>query len=162
MTPGRFILILAVIVVVLFGVSLAMQNRTKNNRTNPTNSWVSQFNKRFEEWQKIKVATDLESDCLNGNRLIIVGTTPGTKCTVNVLPSRDKKRSVRKAKLQVSGSDIFAVSYEPSANDPEAVRLAIEKFDSKRALQMVFLKHGGTLTFVRKSLGSAGTVISIE
>src|SRR6266571_3422852 len=60
MTPARFILILVVIGLVLFGVSLAVRTRLGQGLPHPEDSWASKFNRRFEERQKIDVLRDLQ------------------------------------------------------------------------------------------------------
>jgi len=157
MTPARFVLIVTVIVVILFGVSLTVQNKRQHDQRMPINSWVNNFNKRFEERQKIDLTRDLQSDCLREGQLFVPKLR--SQCSVRVLTNED--RSVRKAELRLSGPDSFGLRYEPSPADPEAVKLEIEKVNAGQPVKLVFLKHGGTLTIIRKGT-LADAVIAIK
>jgi hypothetical protein len=150
----RFVLLLAVILVVLFGISMALGSKRGRDKPNPTNSWASRLNERFKESQTLNVDTDLKSDCKQGAQLLIRKETPF--CTVIVLPKTN--RPIRKAELKLAGADEFSVRYEPSPADPEAMTLDIPKFNSGRALNLVFQKHGGTLKLTRKGALAPATV----
>ena len=145
----RFLLLLAVLVIVLFCISLAVSKSNEGNKTKPTNSWAATFNRRFEEKQKLP-ASDLKAKTINGREVAILQFE--TPLVVTVLPN--KSRSVRKTEMTLKGLDSFKVHYAP--DDPEGVTLDIKNFTQAKTNKLVFQKNGGTLTFTREtSLGPA-------
>jgi len=157
MTPARFLILLAVLVLVLFGVSLAVRSRTGDPRANqPTDSWVSRLNKRFEEGQRIDPEKDFNSTCRTGRQLVIPKALG--QCTVTVPVT---SRSVRRAQLTLKGADQFRLEYRPSPEDAEAVPLKINAFKPDKPVKLVFQKNGGQLTLTRLGL-AADSIIKID
>ena len=157
MTPARFLIILAVVVLVLFGVSLALRSKTGNARDNsPANSWVSGFNKHLEERQKIDPEKDFSSTCRTGRQLLVPKLQ--AQCAVTVTTS---SRGVRNAKLTLKSVDKFKLDYIPSSADSEAVSLKIDEFKPNQVIKLVFQKNGGQLTLTRLGV-SADAIVTIE
>lgn len=154
----RVILLLAVLVIVLFCISLAVGTRAERNPAKPTNSWAARFNERFKEYQKLPTG-DLSTKARQFS--ISQSQSPFYVSVTN------SGRPVRTAEIKIEGTESFHVHYEPSPPDPKAIKLDPEavKLDvdipdnnGKRSIKLVFQKHGGTLTFSRKTFLAPATV----
>jgi len=154
-TPARFLLILGVIVLVLFGVSLAVQNKTQGDLTNPTNSWASRVNAWWSSNQKLDARKEVDPAPSEGKWL-----TPAInpRLILEIKRSEDEQ-TIRKATFGLRPGH-FQITYTPRPDekdaaklaDPQAVRLDIQKYDPVRGpLTLVFLKHGGKLDIRRTS-----------
>ncbi len=159
MTPARFLIILAVVVLVLFGVSLAVRSKTGDARENtPSHSWVSGFNKHLEERQKVDPEKDFSSSCRTGRQLLIPKVQ--AQCTVTVTVTTSS-RGVRNAKMTLKGVDKFKLEYTPSSADAEAVSLKIDEVKPNQTIKLVFQKGGGQLTLTRLGV-LADAIVTLE
>jgi hypothetical protein len=167
MTPTRFLILLAVVVLLLFGISIVVAQHQNGQRADPGKSRFAALNSWFAARQKIDVLKDLRSDCLEGTRLLI----PKFRdiCTVKVLPNsaeRESDRPIRNVELWLSGTDTMQVHYRPSPADPEAVAVDHNELkpvrDSRqKPLKLVFMRHGGELS-IRRNSALADAAIEIR
>jgi hypothetical protein len=160
MTPGRFLLLLVVFVVVLAGLSLVFLKKAQDHPANPTNSWVSDLRNRLLPDSHLKLETDFRSSCRQ-DRQLLVPAVPGF-CQATITTNRSQP--VRELKLTVVGAS-FDVDYEPVRHDSDfADRGATsEKGTLKpdKPVKLVFLPSGGTLKLTRAS-GAGLSSIKLE
>ena len=160
MTPGRFILILVVVVLVAFGVSLALlrkNSRDPQPQSNPTNSWVNDVKTKLMGSQRFNVEKDFSSTCRQGRLLSLPQGLP--TCSATLTNSADKQ--IKELRLTLIGADAFELHYAPLKNGAEtvdrgAVSVNLTQFEPNKPLKLIILPHGGKLTLLRKGgLGQA-------
>src|SRR5262249_22815453 len=161
MTPGRFLLLLVVFVVVLAGLSLVCLKRAQDHPANPTNSWVSDLRNRLLPDSRLKLETDFRSSCRH-DRQLIVPALPGV-CLATIATNQNQR--VRELKLTLVGAGSFDVDYEPVQDKGKFVdQLANSEADtltSNKPLKLVFLPNGGTLKLKRTN-GAGPSLINLE
>jgi len=160
MTPGRFILILVVVVLVAFGVSLALLRRSSQApKPNPTNSWVSRVKMRLMGSQRFNVEKDFSSTCRQGRLLTLAQGQP--ICSASLTNNTDKQ--MKELTLTLVGAGTFELHYQPLKNGTEpvdrgAVSVNLTQFEPNKPLKLLVLPHGGKLTFLRKGGVGQATV----
>jgi hypothetical protein len=158
MTPIRLLLILAVVVAVLFGISLALMQRNAGDQPSPTGGWVNDLKEKLWGSRRFDVEKDFASSCRQGRQWQI----PQTSVTCSAILTNSSDRQVKELKLTLAASSVVQLSYEPFQWDGEvvdrgAVTLTINRFEPGKSLKLVLLPHGGTLTLRR--LGGVGPAI---
>ncbi len=153
MPPSRIIIILAVVVLVLFGISLAVSTRTgRDQRSVPRAAWVQALKNVFLKNQKLEIQ-DISSACLTNAPVAFV-IEPGKKCEANIGESR---KAVRKAKLTVKQDSKCTIDFVPA--DEEALRL----HSTSGSVELSVMKKGGTLTITCTEAGGEKTaLVNIE
>lgn len=150
MTPGKFILVLVVVGVVLFAVNQALLRRSQTQSSDPEKSWVGRIEGAFDHFQKIDLSKDLQSDFLRDGQLELPVNSPVCKVTV-----RESDRGVRRAEFTYTGAGTFRVVYTPSPEDERAVKVDIDDQKPGIPVQLVFLEHGGEIVFTRSAQQSS-------
>jgi len=153
MPASRIIIILAVVVLILFGISLAVSTRTgRDQRTVPQAAWVDALKKVFVKNQKLEIR-DISSPCLI-NAPAAFAIVPGEKCEAKIGESR---KVVRKAKLTVKQDSKCTIDFVP--DDEEALRV----HSISGSVELSVMKKGGTLTITCTDAGGEKTaLVSIE
>ncbi len=152
MSANRILLLAAVLIAVLFGVSLALGSR---NSDRPVDPKASSFNK----WIHFKNVNPGELTARGGrlengqwsiDRNILTAS-------LDVAPSKDNTK-IRRLSLSLAGGDPFEVRFTPLPDtnhptklaDANASPLRITKFEAgKPPLQLTILEHGGKLDVQR-------------
>jgi hypothetical protein len=136
MPASRIIIILAVIVLVLFGISLALSSRTgRDQRAVPQAAWVDALKNVFLKNQKLEIR-DISSTCLTKAPAAFV-IKPGEKCEAKIGESR---KAVRKAKLTVKQDSKCTIDFVPT--DEEALPV----HSTSGSVELSVMKKGGKLT----------------
>jgi hypothetical protein len=157
MTPAKFIIMLVVVIGVMFGVSFAVQQRTRQQRINPEASWTGALGRMLEKRQQIDLEKDFApAGSLRDGRLVVPAAS--SKIVLTVTEANDRKRPIRKAGFSVSGPDRFSLRYEPSSHDSEAVEHNIKDLKPNEEVELIFLRHGGRLTFIRQTAHAPATI----
>jgi hypothetical protein len=153
MPASRIIIILAVIVLVLFGISLALSSRTgRDQRAVPQAAWVDALKNVFLKNQKLEIK-DISSTCLTKGPAAFV-ITPGEKCEAKIGESR---KAVRKAKLTIKQDSKCTIDFVPV--DEEALPV----HSTSGNVELSVMKKGGTLTITCSDTGGEKTaMVNIE
>ena len=153
MPPSRIIIILAVIVLVLFGISLALSSRTGRDQSAvPQAAWVEALKNVFLKNQKLEIQ-DISSECLTKAPAAFV-IKPGEKCQANI---GESKKVVRKAKLTVKQDSKCAIDFVP--NDEQALPV----HSTSGSVELSVMKKGGRLTITCTDAGGEKTaLVNIE
>jgi hypothetical protein len=153
MPPSRIIIILAVVVLVLFGISLALSSRTgRDQRAVPQAAWVEALKNVFLKNQKLEIK-DISSTCLSKAPAAFV-IEPGKPCEASISESR---KVVRKAKLTVKQGSKCTMDFVPA--DEEALPV----HSTSGSMELSVMKKGGTLTVTCTDAGGEKTaVVNIE
>jgi hypothetical protein len=153
MPPSRIIIILAVVVLVLFGITLAVSTRTgRDQRAVPQGAWVEALKKVFLKNQKLEIR-DISSPCLTNAPAAFV-IKPGEKCQANIGESR---KVVRKAKLTVKQDSKCTIDFVPV--DEEALPV----HSTSGSMELSVMKKGGKLTITCTDAGGEKTaLVNIE
>jgi hypothetical protein len=153
MPPSRIIIILAVVVLILFGISLAVSTRTgRDQRAVPQAAWVEALKKVFLKNQKLEIQ-DISSECLTNAPAAFV-IESGKKCKANIGESR---KVVRKAKLTVKQGSKCTIDFVPT--DEEALPV----HSTSGSIELSVMKKGGTLTITCTDAGGEKTaLVNIE
>ena len=162
MPSSRIIIILSAVVLVLFGISLALSSRTGSDyRAIPQASWVEGLKNIFLKNQRLELQ-DISSPCLTDSPTASFVVEPGKKCEAKIAESR---KAVRMLKLTVKGGSKCTIDFVPSAGDN-----ALPVHSTSGNVELSIMKKGGTLTItctdvVGPHVGLAGsekTVVDIE
>lgn len=149
MPPSRIIIILAVVVLVLFGISLALSSRAgRDQRAVPQAAWVEALKKIFVKNQKLEIG-DISSTCLTNAPAAFV-IEPGMECKANIGKSR---RVLRKAKLTVKYGSKCTIDFVPA--DEEALPV----HSTSGSVELSVMKKGGTLTITCTDAGGEKTAL---
>jgi hypothetical protein len=149
MPPSRIIIILAVVVLVLFGITLAVSSRTaRDQRAVPQAAWVEALKNVFLKNQKLEIR-DISSACLTNARAAFV-IDPGKKCEANI---RESRKAVRKVKLTVKQDSKCTIDFVPA--DEEALPV----HSTSGSIELSVMKKGGTLTITCTDAGGEKTVL---
>lgn len=169
MTPARFLILLGVIVLVLFAIALAVQQRSKESDANSTNSWTHRLQSAFAKSQAFDALKD--ADPTPTGKMWNSSNPAGLGAIASLnLRVKEGNQKIRRATFKLSPGK-FALKYTPSPDekskdkqaDPDAVKFDISEFDpDKGPLTLVFLKHGGTLNIVRKGPGPLFQLTVVE
>ena len=153
MPASRIIIILAVIVLVLFGISLALSSRTgRDQRAVSQAAWVDALKNVFLKNQKLEIK-DISSPCLTNAPAAFV-IEPGKKCEANIGESR---KPVRKAQLTVKQGSKCTIDFVPV--DEEALRV----HSTSGSVELSVMKKGGRLTITCTDAGGEKTaMVNIE
>jgi hypothetical protein len=153
MPASRIIIILAVIVLVLFGISLAVSTRTgRDQRAVPQAAWVEALKNVFLKNQKLEIR-DIDSRCLTNAPAAFV-IEPGKQCEAKIGESR---KAVRKAKLTVKQGSKCTIDFVPV--DEEALPV----HSTSGSLELSVMRKGGTLTITCTDAGGEKTaLVNIE
>jgi hypothetical protein len=155
MPPSRIIIILAVVVLVLFGITLAVSTRTgRDQRAVPQAAWVEALKNLFLKNQKLEVQDiSSRSPCLTKSPPAFV-IEPGKPCEANIGESR---KVVRKAKLTVKQGSKCTIDFVPA--DEEALPV----HSTSGSVELSVMKKGGTLTITCSDAGGEKTaLVNIE
>jgi hypothetical protein len=145
MPPSRIIIILATVVLVLFGISLALSSRTgRDSRTIPQASWIEGLKNIFLKDQKLSIQ-DISSACLTKAPDAFV-VEPGKQCEAKIAESN---QVVRMLKLTVKEGSKCTIDFVPSAGDN-----ALPVHSTSGNLELSILKKGGTLTITCTDAGN--------
>jgi len=142
MPASRIIIILAVIVLVLFGISLALSSRTgRDQRAVPQAAWVEALKNVFLKNQKLEIkdiscVKPEKTPCLTNAPAAFV-IEPGKQCEAKIGESR---KAVRKAKLTVKQDSKCTIDFVPA--DEEALPV----HSTSGSVELSVMKKGGTLT----------------
>jgi len=150
MPASRIIIILAVVVLVLFGISLALSSRTgRDQRAVPQAAWVEVLKNVFLKNQKLEIH-DITSACLTKSPPAFV-IEPGKKfCQAEIGKSR---KAMRKAKLTVKQDSKCTIDFVPA--DEEALPV----HSTSGSIELSVMKKGGTLTITCADSGRDETVL---
>lgn len=153
MPPSRIIIILAVVVLVLFGISLALSSRTgRDQRAVPQGAWVERLKNVFLKNQKLEIQ-EISSRCLTDARAAFA-IEPGMTCKANI---RESRKVVRKAKLTVQQGSKCTIDFVPT--DEEALPV----HSTSGSIELSVMKKGGTLTITCTDAGGEKTaLVNIE
>ena len=153
MPASRIIIILAVVVLILFGISLAVSTRTgRDQRAVPQGAWVEALKNVFLKNQKLEIQ-DISSPCLTNDPAAFV-IEPGKKCEANIGESR---KVVRKVKLTVKQDSKCTIDFVPT--DEEALPV----HSTSGSVELSVMKKGGTLTITCTDAGGEKTaLVNIE
>ena len=157
MTPAKFILMLVVIVGVVYGVSFAVQERTRDQRVDPKDSWTSRLGRLFDARQRVDLQKDFapSANLREGKLVFPVGVL-----RVELIVTERKGRRVRKAKFE-NAPQVFSIHYKPSSKDPRAMPLDVKDLGGKKSAELVFFEHGGQL-IVTRTLAKLEAAIEIR
>ncbi len=158
MSPAKVIILVAVLVIVLFAISLAVSSRqTASPRVsvNPTNSWVSKINQFLAGGQTLDLARDVKATngWSNGHWVLTNGVRAGS------LEISTSKKRIRKARLSLETGSGFRIEYKPRADparptnpaDAEALPIKVNNFTMQQSpLELTILPHGGYLSVQRQ------------
>src|SRR5262249_14461890 len=154
MPASRIIIILAVVVLVLFGISLAMSSRTgRDQRAVPKAAWVEALKNVFLKNQKLEIQ-DIKSECWSNTKRAFV-IEPGEKfCQADIGKSR---KAMRKAKLTVQQGSKCTIDFVPA--DKEALPV----HSTSGSVELSVMKKGGTLTITcTDAVGEKTALVNIE
>ena len=154
MPASRIIIILAVVVLILFGISLAVSTRTgRDQRAVPQAAWVEALKKVFLKNQKLEIK-DISSACLT-NAPAAFGIEPGKKCEAKIAES---SKAVRKLKLTAEEGSKCTIDFVPAAGDN-----ALPVHTPSGSVELSIMKKGGTLTITcTEAEGEKPALIYIE
>lgn len=152
MPPSRIIIFLAVIVLVLFGISLALSARSgQDQSTVPQAAWINGLTNLFLGNQKLDIH-DISSACLDGNVLTV---EQGKSCESKI---GESSKAVRKVKLLVKQGAKCTIDFAPAPGEQ-----ALPVHSSSGSLELSVLQKGGTLTVTCTDAGGENTAqVDIE
>lgn len=153
MTASKVLILLAALVIVLFGISLAFSSRNRNQQTVPQSSRLNML-VRPQKFDLSEVSPT--NGWQNGRWLIANGATAAV---LDIGPSKIH-RKIRRLQLGLEGSATFQVEFIPRPAkdkpgeyaDAEAIPIKIKSLQpNQRAIELTILEHGGTLVVHRSS-----------
>jgi hypothetical protein len=152
MPSSRIIIFLAVIVLVLFGISLALSARSgRDQSTVPQAAWIDGLKNVFLGNQKLDIH-DITSPCLQGNAFVI---EQGKRCEAKI---GESSKAVRKAKLSVKEGAKCTIDFVPAAGEQ-----ALPVHSSSGSVELSVMGKGGTLTITCTDAGGENTAqVNIE
>ena len=153
MPPSRIIIVLAVVVLILFGISLALSSRTgRDQRAVPQAAWVEALKNVFLKNQKLEIQ-DIKSRCLNNAQAAFV-IEPGNTCKAEI---GESKKAVRKVKLTVKRDSKCTIDFVPAGEE------ALPVHSNSGSVELSVMQKGGTLTITCTDAGGEKTaLVNIE
>ncbi len=154
MPSSRIIIILSAVVLVLFGISLALSSRTgSDQRAIPQARWIEGLKNVFLRNQTVKIQ-DISSPCLTNNPNAFV-LERGEKCEAKIAES---SKAVRKLKLTAEEGSKCTIDFVPAAGDN-----ALPVHTTSGSVELSIMKKGGTLTITcTEAEGEKPAVVYIE
>lgn len=170
MSTNRILILVAVLILVLFGISLAMSRNQDNKSADPNSSGFAKLN--FSRSDKF----DLHALSVNGGTLSADGvwTIPQTLRDASLLVgTNESKWKVRSLRLVLKQGDSAKIEYQPSHEpnkpgafiDKEAVTLKIDLKPPKTNQPppaITILRHGGTVQLHRTDASLKPLVLKVE
>jgi hypothetical protein len=153
MTGPRLFIIVAVLLVVLFAVSLAARTQTRERTTSAgAPAWLQAVKQKLVGDPKVATA-EIKSACLveDGPAFAFTGTAARVVCEVRIEPSA---KPVRQMVLVPVAPAVFSIQFEPDPADDQAMPVNIRKVTADKPAKLVILKNGGKLTLTRISPAS--------
>jgi len=154
MASHRIIIILSAVVLVLFGISLALSSRTgRDYRTIPQASWIEGLKNTFLKDQRLKIQ-DISSPCLASSPDAFV-LEPGEECEAKIAES---SKVVRRLKLTSKEGTKCTIDFVPAAGDD-----ALPVHSTSGSVDLSIMKKGGTLRITCTDSGAEkAAVVYIE
>jgi hypothetical protein len=150
MPASRIIIVLSAVVLVLFGISLALSSRTAGDyRAIPQAPWIEGLKNIFLKDQRLKTQ-DISSPCL-GNVPNAFVVEPGKKCEAMIAESN---QVVRMLKLTVKEGSKCMIDFVPSPGDN-----ALPVHSTSGNVELSIMQKGGTLTITCTDAGTAKTAL---
>jgi hypothetical protein len=148
MPSSRIIILLAVLVLVLFGISLALSARSgRDQSTIPRAAWIDELKNVFLGNQKLDIH-DISSPCLQGNGFVI---ERGKSCEAKI---GESSKAVRKVKLLVKEGAKCTIDFVPAAGEQ-----ALPVHSSSGSVELSVMGKGGTLTITCTDAGGEKTAL---
>jgi hypothetical protein len=150
MTGPRLFIIVAVLLVVLFAVSLAARTQTRDRTTSAgAPAWIQAVKQRFLGDPKV-APSEIKSACFveDGAAFAFTGTAARVVCEVQIESST---KPVRQMVLVPVAPAVFSVQFEPDPADDQAIPVNIRRVTAEKPARLVILKNGGKLTLTRIS-----------
>jgi hypothetical protein len=150
MTGPRLFIIVAVLLVVLFAVSLAARTQTRDRPASAgAPAWIAGVKQKLLGDAKVE-PSDIKSSCLvdDGTAFAFTGTAPRMVCEARIEASR---KPVRQMALVPIAPAVFSVQYEPDPADDQAIAVNIRRVTAEEPANLAILKNGGKLTLTRIS-----------
>jgi hypothetical protein len=124
MNTKHLLLLLSVLVLVLFGISIAIGVRSDRDSARPE-AWIATIQKMLPMNQTLSL-DEIESACLQEDRFILSRNQPGI-CEAAILPSKTR---VRKARFTLVDGPQAHIAFEP-ASDSLALpsQVTLQRFD---------------------------------
>ncbi len=176
MSVNRILILVAVLVVVLYVITLAIGSRPRGGAV----AWVSKLNNWQAAYQKLDLQNDVKTAAGLSNGVAVssasrwsngLWTIPMrvTKASLEISPSN---KSIRKARLSLAGNSRCSIEYQPRPDakkpgqpaDDIAVPVVITNFGGQRpTLDLTFLRHGGVLTLtIDRWIGTNALELRLE
>ena len=155
MPSSRIIIILSAVVLVLFGISLALSSRTgSDQRAIPQARWIEGLKNVFLRNQTVKIQ-DISSPCLTDSPTASFVVEPGKKCEAKIAES---SKAVRKLKLTAEEGSKCTIDFVPAPGDN-----ALPVHSTSGSVELSIMKKGGTLTITcTEAEGEKPALIYIE
>jgi hypothetical protein len=158
MQSYRMIIILGVVLLVLFGISLALSVRSgQDNRTVPEAAWIDGLKNVFLKDQRLAVQDikDISpSSCLDREQNAFV-IEQGKSCKAEI---GESSKVVRKAKLTVEQGGKCAIDFVPADGEN-----ALPIHSTTGSVELSIMQKGGTLTIKCTETGvEKSAVVKIE
>lgn len=155
MPPSRIIIVLCAVVIVLFGISLALSARTgRDQRPVPRVSWIEALGNVFLRNQRVQLR-EISSPCLTNSPVASFVVEPGQKCQAEI---KESGKPVRKLRLTTDKGSACTIDFVPAAGDR-----ALPVRSTGGNVELTVMRNGGTLTISCNNPGDAQKcVVSIE
>jgi hypothetical protein len=157
MLSYRMIIILGVVLLVLFGISLALSVRSdQDSRTVPEVSWIDGLKNVFLKNQRLAIR-DITfapgtTPCLEENAFVI---EQGQSCEAKIGESREV---VRKAKLTVKQGGKCTIDFVPADSEN-----ALPVHSTTGSVELSIMQKGGTLKILcTETGGETSAIVNIE
>ena len=138
MPPSRIIIILCAVVVVLFGITLALSVRTgRDQRSLPQVPWIEALGNVFLRNQRVQ-PQEISSPCLTNSPVASFVVAPGQPCQAEIKASG---RPVRRLKLVADKGSACTIDFVPAAGDQ-----GLPVRSTSGNAELTVMKNGGTLT----------------
>ncbi len=165
MSANRILILVGVLIVVLYGISLALSENKKDESANPEASFFNKLN--FGASNKLDLAdVSARGGVLGGDGKWII---PNTVAEASLAIAKSKNgRKVRSMKLSLEAGAMLDIKFTPTLDtnsppnpvDAGAASFTIKKIESGKPLTITLLEHGGTL-LVRRA-GPTPTVFKLD
>jgi hypothetical protein len=148
MPSSRIIIFLAVVVVVLFGISLALSARSGRDQNSiPQAAWIDALKNVFLGNQQLDIH-DIKSGCLDGKVFVI---EQGNSCEAEI---GESSKAVRKVKLLVKEGAKCTIDFVPAAGEQ-----AVPVHSSSGSVELSVMQKGGKLTITCTDAGGEKTAL---
>lgn len=153
MTPGRALLILAVLLTLLFLIGFVLTQRQKGEPADLSAPWMNKAKSMLLSDARCSVEKEFVSPCRQGNRLVL--NQGQSSC--RVLIKTNTAQRLREVVLVQRGDGKLNIRYDPARDGLEIIDRGARPFavdpplDPGKPLKLIFLKHGGTLHVERAS-----------